>query len=262
MSEQLACRPPFDLTGRTALVTGASSGLGARFATRLAASGANVVLGARRMAQLNAVREQILSAGGRAIAVEMDVTDGDSTSAAYDEAEAAFGVVDSVIANAGMNIEGPTLELAADAFDGVMAVNVRGVFLTVQEAARRLIAAGSPDRENGRIVIVSSITAQAVAPGLAAYSASKAAVLQLGRVLAREWARKGVNVNIVCPGYIETELNADWFATDGGRKQIASWPRRRLMREDDLDSLMLYLVSDDARALTGSVFTVDDGQSL
>ncbi|WP_413740724.1 SDR family NAD(P)-dependent oxidoreductase [Sphingomonas sp. Sphisp66] len=247
-----------DLEGRVALVTGASSGLGARFARVLATRGARLVLGARRESLLADVRESIEAAGGHALGVSMDVTDEASVRAAYDKAENAFGPVDTVIANAGMNMEGPALDLDVAAFDQVMAVNVRGVFLTVREGARRMIAVEA----DGRIVIVSSITAQSVSPGLAAYSASKAAVLQLGRVLARDWANKGVNLNILCPGYIETDLNADWFGTEAGHKQIAKWPRRRLMEGDALDGAVAYLCGPASRFVTGSVVTVDDGQSL
>jgi len=247
-----------DLEGRVALVTGASSGLGARFARGLASRGARLVLGARRESLLADVRDSIEEAGGQALGVAMDVTDEASVRAAYDKAENAFGPVDTVIANAGMNMEGPALDLDVAAFDQVMAVNVRGVFLTAREGSRRMIAAEA----DGRIVIVSSITAQSVSPGLAVYSASKAAVLQLGRVLARDWANKGVNLNILCPGYIETDLNAEWFGTEGGHKQIAKWPRRRLMDGDALDGAVAWLCGPASRFVTGSVITVDDGQSL
>jgi NAD(P)-dependent dehydrogenase (short-subunit alcohol dehydrogenase family) len=250
------------LDGRIALVTGASSGLGARFARVLAGAGAKVVLGARRMGQLAEMVRAIEAAGGEALAVPLDVTDEGSVRAAYDAAAARFGPVDTVIANAGRNVAGPALEVDAGAVDQVMGVNVKGVFLTVREGARRMIAAGSSDTGRGRIVIVSSITASAIGPGLALYGASKAASLQLGRTLARDWVRKGVNLNILCPGYIETELNSDWFRTEGGQKQIATWPRRRLMGADALDGMILYLCSDASRFVTGSVMTVDDGQSL
>lgn len=128
---------------------------------------------------------------------------------AYDAAEERFGTVDTVIANAGMNAEGSALEVGADELDRLFAVNVRGVFLTVREGARRMIASGSAERGDGRVTIVSSITAQSVDAGLSLYSASKAAVLQMGKVLARDWANEGINVNILCPGYIETEINSD-----------------------------------------------------
>ena len=251
-----------DLTGRVAMVTGASSGLGTRFAEILAQRGAKLVLAARRRDRLEDLAQRIAAAGGEALAVEMDVADEASVIAAFDEAEHGFGTIDTIIANAGMNIEGPAIDIDIAALDRVMAVNVRGVFLTVREGAKRLIAAGSKDRGHGRITIISSITAQSVSPGLSLYSASKAAVLQLGKVLARDWANKGINVNVLCPGYIETDLNSDWFGTEYGERQIAKWTRRRLMDADALDSMVLYLASDESRFTTGSVFTIDDGQTL
>jgi len=251
-----------DLSGRTALVTGASSGLGVRFATVLAQAGANVVLAARRLDRLEHLRDRLRAEGHNVLAVAMDVTNEASTIAAYDAAAEAFGPVDTVIANAGMNAEGAATELAIDEWDNLMAVNVRGAFLTAREGARRMRAAGSKERGHGRIVLISSITAQSVSPGLVAYSASKAAVLQMGRVMARDWARSGINVNIVAPGYIATDMNGDWFETDAGRRLVDKWVRRRLMEESDLDAILLYLASDAARAVTGSVFTIDDGQTL
>jgi NAD(P)-dependent dehydrogenase (short-subunit alcohol dehydrogenase family) len=125
-----------------------------------------------------------------------------------------------------------------------------------------MMAAGSRDRGDGRILLVASIGALKVLPGLTAYCTSKAAVLMMGKSLAREWVNRGINVNVVCPGYVETELNADWFAEEGGKKQVAGFPRRRLMVEDDLDAMALYLSSDASRAVTGATFTIDDGQTL
>jgi len=258
----MANAPIFDLSGRVALVTGASSGIGERWGRILAAAGAKVVLAARRTDRLEALREAILADGGQAISVAMDVSDEASTISAYDTAEKTFGVVDTIVANAGMNSEGPATDLGIDEFDQVTAVNIRGVFLTAREGARRLIADNSREKQHGRIVITASITANHVSPGLAAYSASKAAVQQMGRVLARDWARLGINVNTICPGYIRTELSGDWFDTEGGLKQIGVFPRRRLMEESDLDVPLLYLCSDAARAVTGSSFTIDDGQTL
>jgi len=258
----MADAPIFDLRGRVALVTGASSGLGERFARILAGSGAKVVLAARRTDRLDQVKLEIEAAGGQAMAVALDVADEASTIAAYDAAEAAFGPVDTIVANAGMNSEGSVLDLPVDEFDQLSAVNLRGVFLTVREGAKRLIAAGSRDKEHGRIVITSSITANTIAPGLAAYSATKAAVLQMGRVMAREWVRQGINVNMICPGYIRTELNTEWFDSEAGAKQVAKFPRRRLAQESDLDAPLLYLCSDASRGVTGAAITVDDGQSL
>lgn len=252
----------FDLKDRVALVTGASSGLGARFSRILAQSGAAVVLAARRKQALEAIVAEIKAFGGRAIAVEMDVTDAASVAQGFDAAQAAFGPVDTVIANAGTNIEAPALELEAEAFQAVMSVNVLGVFLTAREGARRMIASDAKTRRHGRILIISSITATSVSPGLAAYSASKAACLQLGRVLARDWSNTGINVNILCPGYIETDLNSDWFKTEKGQRHIAKWPRRRLMDASSLDATVLHLCSNASAFITGSVVTIDDGQTL
>lgn len=252
----------FDMTGRAVLITGASSGLARRFARVLAASGARVAVCARRTDRLHELVVEIAAAGGEALPIAMDVQDEASVIAGFDAAQEAFGPIDSVIANAGMNSEGMATDVPVEEFVRVMDVNVKGAFLTAREGARRMMAAGSKDTGRGRIVLIASIGAFNVLPGLAAYCASKAAVLQLGKVLAREWANRGINVNIVCPGYIETELNADWFATEGGKRQVAGFPRRRLMEEADLDAIVAYLASDAARAVTGNVFTIDDGQSL
>ena len=252
----------FDMTGRTVLVTGASSGLGRRFARVMANSGARVAVAARRADRLHELVAEIAAAGGEAVPIAMDVQDEASVIAGFDAAQAALGPIDSVIANAGMNSEGLATEVPADEFARVFDVNVKGAFLTAREGARRMMAAGSKETGRGRVVLIASIGAFNVLPGLAAYCASKAAVLQMGKVMAREWAGRGINVNIVCPGYIETELNADWFASEGGRRQVAGFPRRRLMEEADLDPVVAYLASDAARAVTGSVFTLDDGQSL
>ena len=252
----------FDLSDRVVLVTGASSGIGGHLAVVLARSGARVALAARRMAELDAKAAEIRAAGGQAIAVRLDVTDEPSTIAAYDAVEAAFGSVDTVIANAGMSVPGSAMGLAMEDFDQIVAVNLRGTFLTVREAARRMVAAGSPERGHGRIVIVSSITAQQISPGMAVYSATKAAVTQMGRVLARDWATKGINVNVVAPGYISTDLNDGYFDTAAGARLKSRFARDRIMDVDALDAMLLYLASTASAQTTGSVFTLDDGQSL
>lgn len=252
----------FDLSGRTALVTGASSGLGARFARILAAAGARVALAARRADRLEALAREIREAGGAAAAIAMDVTDERSVIAGYEAAQRALGPVDTVFANAGMNNRALAAEITVEDWDEVMAVNVRGVFLTAREGARRMMTAGSRESGRGRIVLIASIGATKVLPGLTAYCTSKAAVAMMGRSLAREWANRGINVNVMCPGYALTELNAGWFSEDGGKAQIASFPRRRLMDVEDFGAMALYLASDASRAITGSIFTLDDGQTL
>jgi NAD(P)-dependent dehydrogenase (short-subunit alcohol dehydrogenase family) len=250
----------FDLTGRVALVTGASSGLGWRFAEQLAAAGAKVVAGARRLDRLHQLARTVKAAGGVLEPVELDVTSEASIQAAYDAAERAFGTVDIVIANAGLNAEGPALELANEALAQLLSVNVQGVYLTAREAARRLIAAERPER--GRIILVGSVGSLKPLPGLTAYSLSKAAVAMMGKGLAREWARWGVTVNTICPGWIATELNGDWLAGEAGQKLVKTFPRRRVMPAEGLDDVVLFLASDASASVTGGVFSIDEGQAL
>lgn len=248
------------LRGRIALVTGASSGLGRHFAAVLAAAGARVVVGARRVDRLATLVEHIIAAGGEALAVSLDVTDEASVRRAYDAAEDRFGAVTAIVANAGISIVGRATELSVDDFDAHYAVNVRGAFLTAREGARRLQQ--SNRGTDGRVVLISSITARTHTTGIAAYSSSKAAVSHLGRLLAREWARTGPNVNVISPGYIRTELAGDFFDVDAGAKQVASWPRRRMVEASALDATLLHLLSDAGAQLTGTDITIDDGQSL
>ncbi len=249
-----------ELAGQTVLITGSSSGIGERFARVVAGEGAAVVIGARRLDRLEALKAGIVANGGRALAVQMDVGSEASIVAAYNAAEAAFGPVTGVVANAGVNHEGLALDIDLADFDQIFAVNVRGAFLTAREGARRMRAAGLGGE--GSIVLISSITAHMHTAGTIPYSASKAAVTHMGKLLAREWARHGPNVNILSPGYIKSELAGDWFDTDGGRKQIATWPRRRILDEDALDPMLVYLLSRKSRGVTGSEFVIDDGQSL
>lgn len=247
------------LDGRIALITGASSGLGAHFAKVMAAAGARVVLGARRIDRVRDLAEEI---GERALAVPLDVTDEESILDAYNRAEAMFGTVDTIVANAGQSNGGRSTEIDSAAVRSTIDTNFTGVFLTVREGARRLIAAGARDRGHGRVVIIGSITAHMTAQGDSAYAASKAAVAHLGRNFAREWVRAGVNVNVIQPGYIQTEISGDWFDGDGGKAQIAGWHRRRLMDADALDAMLLHLSSDASINMTGAVIDIDDGQSL
>lgn len=252
----------YDLSGRICLITGCSAGLGAHFARVLAQAGAKVVAGARRKERIEALADEIRAAGGHAIAVSLDVTDEASVARAFDEAEKAFGLVDTIIANAGISSPGRATEVKLEAVQGVLDTNVLGVFLTAREGARRIIAAGGKDHGQGRIVLIGSIAADVTALGEAMYSASKAAVAHMGRNLAREWVRQGVNVNVIQPGYILTEMAKDWFETEKGKQQIAGFQRRRLQPIESLTDPILYLCSDAAAATTGAVFTIDDGQSL
>ena len=189
----------------------------------------------------------------------MDVAREDQIVAGFDAAENAFGTINTVIANAGIDGQGMATDMPAEEIARTLAVNLTGAILTAREGAKRMIAGGVKE---GRIVLVASITAFQPSPGLVAYSASKAGVVQAARSMAREWARFGIAVNTISPGYIRTEINTDWFETEAGAKQIARFPRRRLMEAEGLDALMLFLCSDAARYVTGSDFVLDDGQTL
>ena len=246
----------FELTGRTALITGASSGLGTRFGRILAVSGAKVALGARRIDRLEDIADRI---GANACAVQMDVAREADIIAGFDAAEAAFGPVDTVIANAGVDGAGMATTISEEEIEHTLAINLKGAILTAREGAKRMMAQGVT---NGRILLVASITAFEPSPGLVAYAASKAGVVQAGRNMAREWARSGINVNTISPGYIRTAINDAWFDTEPGKKQIARFPKRRLMEEQGLDAMVLFLCSDASEFVTGADFVLDDGQTL
>lgn len=247
-----------DLTGSVAFITGASGGLGAHFARLLARRGAAVAITARRVDRISALADEICAAGGKAIALSLDVAQAEAIGPALDAAAAQLGPINILINNAGVGGEGLALDLSIEDFDATFAVNVRGTYFAAREAAKRMIAAGI----EGRIVNIGSIASHTVLPGLSAYCGSKAAVAMLTRSMAREWARKGLAVNALCPGYIETAINDAWWPTEGGQKQLKGFPRRRLMDAEDLDEAFLMLAGPGAKAITGSVITIDDGQSL
>ena len=251
-----------NLTGRTCLITGASSGFGAHFARLASGAGARVVLAARRKERVEALAEELRALGGEAVPVTMDVTEAASVRAGYDAAEAALGTIDTVIANAGVSAPGRSTEVPADALASILDTNVLGVFLTAREGARRLIAAGSRETGRGRILLIGSMGAEVPVKGEVMYCASKAAVASMGRNLAGEWLRSGINVNVIQPGFILTEMADEWFASEAGKAQIGTFPRRRLQPIESLDQMVLHLCSDASSAMTGSVITIDDGQSL
>ena len=250
------------LHGRTAIITGATSGLGRRFADVLSDRGCAVALMGRRTDRLESAVAQIIARGGKATAISLDVADAAAIAPTFDQAQASLGPLDILINNAGVGGEGMALDLSIEAFDQTFDVNVRGVFFAAQAAARLMIDNGSAGRGTARIVNIASIVGYTPVQGLSAYAASKAGVLMMTKVMAREWARHGVAVNAICPGYIETEINAGWFATEGGQRQIKGFPRRRLIDEDALDETLLMLCGPAARFITGTAITVDDGQSL
>ncbi len=248
----------FDLSGKTAFVTGATSGLGRHFALVLAKAGAKVAVSGRRRDRLDALCGEIAKAGGEGAVIELDVTDAARIPAALDEAEAALGPLDILVNNAGMNVQGLAVEIPVEDFDRVLNTDLRAPFLLARETAKRMIARGA----GGRIINLGSIGSFRVLPGLAAYCIAKAGIAMMTQALAREWVRYDINVNAICPGYIETELNSEWFQSEGGQKQVRGFPKRRLMQESDLDGTLLLLASDASRAITGAVMTVDEAQSL
>ena len=241
------------LTGKSALVTGASSGLGAHFARLLARQGVVVTLAARRIDRVEALCADITRAGGLAHALALDVAD-----AAGVEATLGGRVFDIVINNAGIAATATAFDPDAEAIDRVIDTNLKGPFHVARATARAMAAAGRP----GSIINVASILGFRVAGQVAAYAASKAGLVQLNRALALEWARHGIRVNALCPGYIETELNRDFFASDAGLTLIRRVPQRRLGQPEDLDGALLLLASDLSGFMTGTEIVVDGGHLI
>jgi NAD(P)-dependent dehydrogenase (short-subunit alcohol dehydrogenase family) len=254
----LAAGRLFSLEGRTALVTGASGGLGRTFALALAANGANVACAARRRGRLDTLAGEIEAAGGAALATEMDVTREDSIRAAFDAAEARFGTVDVLVNNAGTAGMGPVLDVRLGDWRRVMEINLDAVMRIAQEAGRRMVAAGVP----GSIVNIASVLGLEVRKGVAAYAVSKAGVIQLTRVLALELARHQIRVNALAPGYVETEMNTEFLASEAGRKMIAQMPQRRTGSARELAGALLLIASGAGGYMTGSTILIDGGQSL
>jgi len=250
------------LEGQVALITGASGGLGEHFAWLLAREGCAVAVSARRLDRVESLAGELAAAGHTAMAIRLDVADAGAIGPALDEVESALGPLSILVNNAGVGGEGLALEVSVEDWDNTFAVNVRGTFVAAREAVRRMLASGVAGRGDARILNIASIASHTVLPGLAAYCASKAAVAMLTQGLAREWARHGIAVNALCPGYIDTDINTAWWPTEGGQKQLKGFPRRRLMQPQDLDAAFLMLTGPAARAITGSIITIDDGQSL
>lgn len=245
----------FNLDGRKALVTGASSGLGRHFAGVLAQAGAHVALAARRTDSLRDVCAAITDADGKAEVVELDVTDSGSVRRAVAEAADALGGLDILVNNAGITASASFLDMDEDAWDKVVNTNLKGCFLVAQETARRMRDGG----KGGSIVNIASILGMRVAGHVSSYIASKGGLVTLTKAMALELARHDIRVNALCPGYLETELNQDFFASDAGKALIRRIPQRRLGRLEELDGPLLLLCSDAGSYMTGSVIAVDGG---
>jgi NAD(P)-dependent dehydrogenase (short-subunit alcohol dehydrogenase family) len=256
---------PFNvnLKEKVAVVTGASSGLGARFAKVLAAAGANVVLAARRVDRLKELRAEIEAAGFAAHVTQLDVSQLDSIVAAVDDVERSVGQIDILVNNSGVSNTARLVDVTPADFEQVFDINVRGAFFMAQEVARRMIVhAKSNGGFRGRIINIASVAGLRVLPQIGVYCMSKAAVVQMTKAQALEWGRYGINVNAICPGYIRTEINEEYWDTEGGAKLLQMLPRRRLGQAADLDGLLLLLAADESQFINGAVITADDGMSV
>lgn len=246
----------YGLSGRVALVTGASSGLGRHFAGLLAAHGAKVVLAARRTDRLDAAVADITQAGGTASVTALDVTDGVSVKAAFDAAEQAFGPVDIVINNAGVAGAKAAIKMEEPDWDAIVDTNLKGAWAVATEGAKRMKAADV----SGSIVNIASILGYGVAMGVLPYAVSKAGVIHMTKSMALEWAKFNIRVNALAPGWVVTDLNRDYLNSDAGQEMLAHIPQGRFGTVDDMDGPILLLAGDGSRFMTGTVIVADGGQ--
>jgi NAD(P)-dependent dehydrogenase (short-subunit alcohol dehydrogenase family) len=245
----------FRLDGKVALVTGAAGALGSHFAATLGRAGATVVLAGRRLEPLIQSARQLQSANIVAHAVHMDITDPASVELAFRQAWSLCGVVDVLVCNAGVAINRKSLDMPADEWSQVVDVNLKGSWLVCRQAARLLADANKP----GSIITITSILGHRVAAAVLPYAASKAGLEHMTRAMALEWARHGIRVNALAPGYIKTRLNSDFFVSEAGQALVKRIPQRRLGTPQDLDGALLLLASDASLYMTGSSIVVDGG---
>ncbi len=252
-----------DLSGRVALVTGASSGLGAQFARTLARAGAAVVLASRRTERLDDLRVSIEAEGGDAHVVALDVTDMASIRSAVAHAETEVGPIDILVNNSGVSTTQRLQDVTEADYDFIMGTNVRGAFFVAQEVAKRMLArakgAAPGTWVGGRIINIASMAGLKVLPQIGVYCMSKAAVVQMTKAMAVEWGRFGINVNAICPGYIDTEINHHHWETEAGQKLISMLPRKRVGQPADLDAVLMMLASNESHFVNGAVIAADDG---
>jgi hypothetical protein len=252
-----------DLSGRVALVTGASSGLGAQFARALSRSGAGVVLAARRLERLKDLRAELEAEGGDAHVVELDVTDIDSIKSAVAHAETEMGTIDILVNNSGVSTTQKLVDVTPDDYDYMMGTNTRGAFFVAQEVGKRMIArsrgAAPGTFTGGRIVNVASVAGLRVLSQIGVYAMSKAAVVHMTKAMALEWGRFGINVNALCPGYIDTEINHHHWQTESGQKLVQMLPRKRVGQPKDLDAVLMMLCSNESHFVNGAIIAADDG---
>ena len=252
-----------DLSGRVAFITGASGGLGAQFARTLSAAGAAVVLASRRVDKLKELRAEIDGAGGDAHVVELDVSSHDSIKAAVARAETEVGSIDILVNNSGVSTTQRIQDVSPKDFDFVFDTNVKGAFFVAQEVGKRMLArakgAAPGTFTGGRIVNVASMAGLRALPQISVYSMSKAALIHMTRSMALEWGKYGINVNALCPGYIDTEINHHHWQTEQGQKLVQMLPRKRVGQPGDLDAVLVMLCSDQSHFVNGAVIAADDG---
>jgi len=252
-----------DLSGRVALVTGASSGLGAQFARTLAGAGAAVVLASRRIEMLKTLRADIEAEGGDAHVVSLDVTSRKSIDKAIESAEKEVGSIDILVNNSGVSTTQRLVDVQEEDFDFVFNTNVRGAFFVAQAVGTRMLARSkglAPGTfGGGRIINIASMAALRVLPQIGIYCMSKAAMVQMTKAMAVEWGKHGINVNAICPGYIDTEINHHHWQTEQGQKLVNMLPRKRLGQPKDLDALLVMLASPQSDFINGAVIAADDG---
>jgi len=249
--------------GKIALITGASSGLGARFAKVLAQAGAQVVLASRRIERLKELRAEIEADGGAAHVVSLDVTDYASIKSAIAHAETEAGPIDILVNNSGVSTTQRLIDVTPEDYEFVMDTNQRGAFFVAQETAKRMIARAKGDpKKQHRIINIASTAGLRVLPQIGIYCMSKAAVVHMTKSMAVEWGRYGINVNAICPGYISTEINAEYFETEQGQGLLNMLPRKRLGKPEDLDGLLLLLASEESGFINGAIVSADDGMSV
>jgi NAD(P)-dependent dehydrogenase (short-subunit alcohol dehydrogenase family) len=255
-----------DLSGRVAFVTGASSGLGAQFARTLSSAGAAVVLASRRVEKLKDLRAQIEATGGDAHVIELDVTDHDSIRSAVAHAETEVGSIDILVNNSGVSTTQRIQDVTEEDFDYVFDTNVKGAFFVAQEVGKRMLARSRGSAPGtftgGRIINIASMAGLRTMPQIGVYAMSKSAVVQMTKAFAMEWGRFGINVNALCPGYIDTEINHHHWSTEQGQKLVQMLPRKRVGKPEDLDALIVLFASDQSHFINGAVIAADDGFAL
>jgi hypothetical protein len=252
-----------DLSGRVALVTGASGGLGAQFAKTLSRAGAAVVLASRKMDTLKDLRAQIEAEGGDAHVVSLDVTDHASIKSGVAHAETEVGPIDILVNNSGVSTTQRLQDVGEEDYDFIFNTNVKGAFFVAQEVGKRMLARARGEAPGtyagGRIINIASMAGLRVLPQIGVYCMSKAAVVQMTRAMALEWGKFGINVNAICPGYIDTEINHHHWETEQGMKLVQMLPRKRIGKPEDLDVLLVMLASGQSHFVNGAVIAADDG---